>query len=667
MMTLASLVLLGSLSLPQDPVGYWSFDEGTGTSVLDLSGHNAKGTLVGKAQWADGKLGKAVYFPGTPGSCVDIPDGDWNRGGPATVMLWVKNGFDNPEHPPAVLLSHLEGGQSGMFSLTLTGGNYMGFAVWDAQFLERQKRNESPERGVSEVMHDPDWIHLAFTVGEKELKLYKNGALKQVREIASMPVSRGRLYIGARGPQEDLPFKGWIDDVAVFDRALSEAEIQKIYSAAQTGVGVLGTRSAPEVVHLAADKLLYSPAEKGVVSVVVKNFSPAPQDARLSVKLRTLLQSDREIHASTVRLEPHATLVRDLPLSFAGESYGCTLTASLECDGRRSARESQPFSVSDNLWKVAIGGTFHPAVLGLMQPREIPRALDQMQSTYANYSEIYFWAPDDWGDMNPKTEWWYGGQAGYFMQKANLKEWIRQSHARGLKVTTYGKSTCASGPPGAEISRRRPEWFRRTGAGSLLDEGGNAGDFDRWNDREYREKGGKFATLYAVLSIDNQKEEPSAFGNRQIVQSIREFGWDGIRFDDIPYKNAELGALRARQRKELVWRDAPGFAFGYNASWSPESMGGLNHELRECMAGGGCYFQEAIRDFGRTPSLRYESWRAYAVGELKSAKMVQAAGGTYHGLYLFGYANPARDLYKLIFSLVAGGHVAGGTHEKVPG
>lgn len=649
----------------QDLTGYWTFDEGTGTSLLDYSGHNGTGTLFGKAEWKEGKFGKCLYFPGTNGSYVDIPDGDWNRGAPFTVMLWYKQGYEANDHPPGFLLSHLEGGDSGRFGLYLAGGQYMVFSVWDTAHLERQNRKEEPERSVGEQMLDPEWVHLAFTVGAKELKFYKNGVLKQTREIKSVPSSRGRLLIGTRG--EDCVFKGWIDEVAVFGRDLSAAEIQKIHAAYQSGVPGIVTKSAPEVVHVAAEKLHYSPDEKGGAKVVLKNFSGRPQEARLSVKLRTLLETDREIHASTVRLESNATVMREIPLTFGAESYGCLLLASLEIGGKSETRSSPPFSVSDNLWKVAIGGTFHPANLGLMNPGDIPRALDRLQSTFANYTEVYFWAPDDWGNMNPQAEWWYGGQAGYFVQKKNLKEWIRQSHERGLKVSTYGKACVASAADGAEVSRRHPEWFRRMPNGSLIDEGGSAQDFDRWNDRDYREKGGKFNSLYAVLPIDNQKEEPGMFGNRQIALSAREYGWDGIRFDDIPYKNAELGALRARQRKELLWKEQPGFLFGYNASFSPDAAGPLNHELRECMAGGGCYFQEAIREFGRTPSLRYESWREYVAGELKSAKMVQEAGGTYHGLYLFGHANPARDLYKLIFSLIAGGHVTGGTHEKVPG
>ncbi|HYE99048.1 MAG TPA: LamG domain-containing protein, partial [Planctomycetota bacterium] len=338
-------LLLACLAIAaQDPAGYWSFDEGSGSAAFDESGHNATGTLVGDVQWRQGRLGQGLYFPGANGAYVDIPDGDWNRGAPLTFLCWVKNGFEEREHPPGVLLSHQERGESGLFGLTLNGGNYLGFAVWDATHLERKQRKEDPERSVGEAIQDVDWVHLAFTIGEKELKYYKNGELRQTRAVDAFPASRGRLYVGSRGPAGDLPFKGWIDELAVFDRVLPPAEIRSIYSAYRGGAPLLA-KSAPDVVYVAAEKLFYSPGERGNAKVVVKNFSAQPREARLSVRVRTLLETDREIHAETLKLEPRGRVARDVPLTFSGESHGAALLASL--DGG-SPRESPPFAVSDN-------------------------------------------------------------------------------------------------------------------------------------------------------------------------------------------------------------------------------------------------------------------------------------------------------------------------------
>jgi len=46
-------------------VGIWNFDEGSGTTVADLSGRNNTGTLVGNPVWVDGIAGKALQFNGT--------------------------------------------------------------------------------------------------------------------------------------------------------------------------------------------------------------------------------------------------------------------------------------------------------------------------------------------------------------------------------------------------------------------------------------------------------------------------------------------------------------------------------------------------------------------------------------------------------------------------
>ena len=53
-------VVAGSVAYGGDPtlVGWWKFDDGTGTTARDSSMYRHDGTLVGAAQWVDGQIGR---------------------------------------------------------------------------------------------------------------------------------------------------------------------------------------------------------------------------------------------------------------------------------------------------------------------------------------------------------------------------------------------------------------------------------------------------------------------------------------------------------------------------------------------------------------------------------------------------------------------------------
>ena len=97
MIYLVSFVLLLGLVLTSavkaadpDLIGYWKFDETSGTTAHDASGNGHDGTLNGDSQWAAGMLGGALEFDGE-GDYVDIGnDPIFNITGQITVACWIK-------------------------------------------------------------------------------------------------------------------------------------------------------------------------------------------------------------------------------------------------------------------------------------------------------------------------------------------------------------------------------------------------------------------------------------------------------------------------------------------------------------------------------------------------------------------------------------------------
>jgi hypothetical protein len=427
-----------------------------------------------------------------------------------------------------------------------------------------------------------------------------------------------------------------------------------------------------QVVDVSVPKLFYSPGESTKAKVIVKNFTNEQQQGTLLTKVVTALADERTLPTVPVNLPPLAVAMLDVPVTFGREEYGCQIRANVKYDlttnpAKWGESATTDFSVADNFWKVAIGGPLPSGQVASEKPEQIAKRLLQLRANYCNWVELFFWAPDDWGCMAPAADrsWWYSGQEAYYVRRDSVKSLIQQAHSYGMKAITYGKST-GGGPDGWEIARRHPDWF----VTDNLDRPGgvyNAFDLDNWNNRELR-LSGKFKPIsdWQFINPDFRQLAPLDWGLEQIALSAKEFGWDGVRFDGhFTTPNDELSTYNMRHLKERLWKEYPHFLFGFNYAYSPELYDGINHEMREGMAGGGMWMQEAINHWSYTNSKRYTDWNFYATNELKVAKQIQAIGGTYHCIYAL--SGDAVGMYKLIYGLIAGGHPVYSTHNQVPG
>src|SRR3989344_7084668 len=70
-------------------IGYWNFDDGTGTTVADTSGNGINGTLTNAPTWIVGKVGSgALQFTGT--NYVSVPNSAALSGGSGiSISFWV--------------------------------------------------------------------------------------------------------------------------------------------------------------------------------------------------------------------------------------------------------------------------------------------------------------------------------------------------------------------------------------------------------------------------------------------------------------------------------------------------------------------------------------------------------------------------------------------------
>ena len=199
-------------------VAAYSFDEGNGITVTDVSGQDNHGTITEATWTTQGKFGAALAFNGTT-SWVTVPDApslDLATG--MTLEAWVY---------PIVTLT---GWRTVIQKEEPDGPDGVVY------FLEANSDVNQPATGVSingeEILYGltrlvaGTWTHLAATYDGTWQRLYVNGVeVAQRAQPGLIASSSGVLRIGGDSVWGQY-FQGRIDEVRIYNRALSTSEIQ---------------------------------------------------------------------------------------------------------------------------------------------------------------------------------------------------------------------------------------------------------------------------------------------------------------------------------------------------------------------------------------------------------------------------------------------------------
>jgi hypothetical protein len=201
----------------QYPIAAYSFGEGEGGIVQDaFRGHD--GTVEG-AEWVEGgKFGGALRFDREAEDIVSIPDAkDLRLSGSFTLEAWVKP--EENEYWMPVVNKETEGFVSyQLYAGGETPGLAEGYVAnrdWDFSIA-----------AAPEALPVNAWTHLALVCDGEHLSLYEDGELVDTAPACSSQQSEGDLLIGGNEVFGEY-FDGLIDEVRVYDRALSALEIEE--------------------------------------------------------------------------------------------------------------------------------------------------------------------------------------------------------------------------------------------------------------------------------------------------------------------------------------------------------------------------------------------------------------------------------------------------------
>jgi hypothetical protein len=211
---------VGAYTQPAGLVGYWNFDQGSGTSAFDSSGNNNHGTIYG-AVWTSGKVNGALFFDGS-NDYVDCGNSETlDPTQAATIEAWVN--FD-------ILPS--DAGHTMEIASRSGGGTDLDFQVETDNRVKFFVGPGAPNVAVSNTVVEIDkWYHVVGTYqGGNSVKIYVNGALEKTTSISITRNSNPNNFsIGQSLIWPGRFFEGKIDEVKVYNRALSQEEIEAVY------------------------------------------------------------------------------------------------------------------------------------------------------------------------------------------------------------------------------------------------------------------------------------------------------------------------------------------------------------------------------------------------------------------------------------------------------
>lgn len=197
-------------------VGYWDFNEGSGTTFSDKSGNGQDGYFVGNVNWtSDGKFGSALVFNDTT-DYARVDDPDFIDGLDAvTIEIWLyqDGGSDDQGimQDDWFLLRDSDWATFYLYNSTLDGSGYIG------------QVHLEPYR----------WHYLAATYDSNgpgdNMKVYVDGILQSTKRFTgTLREGNGPLKINIQSGSSDY-WKGSVDELRIWSRALSQQEIKVSY------------------------------------------------------------------------------------------------------------------------------------------------------------------------------------------------------------------------------------------------------------------------------------------------------------------------------------------------------------------------------------------------------------------------------------------------------
>ncbi|QNU68671.1 family 43 glycosylhydrolase [Ruminiclostridium herbifermentans] len=225
----------------QKPVLEYKFDETkSGNAIADTSGNNRTGTLSGNATYVrdSEKNSQVLYLDGTTNTFAAFPQGFFDGRDTVTISMDIK--------PITV------SGNFFTFTVGKDTNKYMFLRTRDTESRNaitiNSFQNEQEVKATTAAIANK-WMNIKLVITPTSMAIYKDGLMLGRNNNVSLSMSdlgTGLLaYLGKSFYSGDSYFKGYFDNVRVYNRALTETEIAKEFGIPNEPVKII---SAEDVI-----------------------------------------------------------------------------------------------------------------------------------------------------------------------------------------------------------------------------------------------------------------------------------------------------------------------------------------------------------------------------------------------------------------------------------
>ena len=210
-------------------VARWPLNEGSGGTIVDAAGNGLDGNLTGAPGWVAGTMGLALALDGTTQYALVPDDPLLDLASQITLSAWIK--------PSKLGTANVVAKAS--FVGTIIPGYELNLSSTGKPFVRFNASDTYRVNGATSYPTTGDtWMHLAATYDGSVIRLYVNGALDgSLASTFTISANDEPLGIGAQSDgNTGRLFQGALDEVRIYDRALSAGAIQALASGV-VGVG----------------------------------------------------------------------------------------------------------------------------------------------------------------------------------------------------------------------------------------------------------------------------------------------------------------------------------------------------------------------------------------------------------------------------------------------
>lgn len=227
-------------------VGYWTFDgkDVVNGALRDLSGNGNTGTITNIATttfYRSGNIGQAFFFDGV-NDYIDLGQpNSLKLTGSMTISAWINMSIDASACNSCAILTNMGFSGARGFGFNLANG-LVGFDL-------PVNSTTLASRVSATTILGNRWYHVVavYNASAQTSDIYVNGALDNGTLTGTVPTSMyvpaNNFRIGSRPVGDDF-MRGRIDDLRMYNRALSATEIRQLYNTGKTAQGISPNQTA---------------------------------------------------------------------------------------------------------------------------------------------------------------------------------------------------------------------------------------------------------------------------------------------------------------------------------------------------------------------------------------------------------------------------------------